>query len=673
MQSIPDQLVGVNQELVIVLSAADSDGDEVFYSFESDVPDIYSKASLNRLPVGVGEFRWTPDASDVGEWFFDFSASDGKNRDTVTIRIEVRAAVGGNSAPRFIHPQGSGTTLDLAVNDCLTLNVEVADADSADVQLGQVEPLIEGATIEATSGLVASWNWCPSDAQIANDDRYTLLLSADDAENPMTLHPYLLVLRSPQKPDCPGDPPVVTHTAQDIQSLVNLTIAAEITDDVGLKQEPLLYYSGTEPSDPPDLSAMVQVTMAPTSGGLSSTMWTASVPNPVVGQAMGSTADVYYVIVADDDDDSEGACDHFTLAPATGSFKMTVTNPGGTGGAGICESCSADVQCGGLADHCIRVGAGSESFCLQDCVSGCPADYECSSSDLESVDGALSTQCVPMSQDCANPGGVVCADDALENNDSRVAAQANALLPADTSHSLVSCPAISGVGDDEDWFEVLVPAEGTLDVTLNGGSVSDLDLAVYNEDGTFVASSGSLTSQETISTCLPQGFYLIRVYAFGATENPYTLNYSTTAGSCNQATCVPDDAEEDDNAAQARVVDLAAGVFTDTAQSICSQDPDWYKIELVNDQILAVDLTFAQTGTTGDLDIHLYDVNSNDLTPCSPAEPLSCDTTNGQSGNANESGIYQAPATGCAPCTFYVVVEGYDGDENTYDIRIEGS
>jgi hypothetical protein len=672
MQSISDQLVGVNQELVIVLSAADSDGDEVFYSFESDVPDIYSKASLNRLPIGVGEFRWTPDANDIGEWFFDFTASDGKNRDTVTIRIEVRAAIGGNSAPRFIHPQGSGTTLDLAVDNCLTLNVEVADADSADVVLGQADPLIEGATLEATSGLGATWNWCPSETQIATDDRYTLLLSADDSDNPLTLHPYLLVLRSPQKPDCPGDPPVVTHTAQDIQSLVSLTIEAEITDDLGLKQEPLLYYSAVEPSDPPDLSAMVQVTMAPTTGGLGSTTWTASVPNPVVGQAMGSTADIYYVIVADDDDDSEGTCDHFTLAPAAGSFKMTVTNPGGAGGAGICESCSADVQCGGLDDHCVRVGVGSDSFCLQDCTAGCPADYECSASALESVDGATSAQCVPMSQDCANPGGVVCTDDTFENNDSRVAAQANALLAADTSHSLVSCPAISGVGDDEDWFEIFVAAEGTLDVTLNGTAVSDLDLAVYNQDGSFVASSASLTSQESISTCLQQGFYLIRVYAFGATENAYTLNYSTTAGSCNQATCVADDAEEDDNATQARVVDIAAGVFTDTALTLCSQDQDWYQVDLLNDQILLVDLTFEQSGTTGDLDIHLYDVNSNDLTPCSPAAPLSCDTANGQGATSNESGIYQAPASGCAPCTFYVVVEGYDGDENDYDIRIEG-
>jgi hypothetical protein len=86
-----------------------------------------------------------------------------------------------------------------------------------------------------------------------------------------------------------------------------------------------------------------------------------------------------------------------------------------------------------------------------------------------------------------------------------------------------------------------------------------------------------------------------------------------------------------------------------------------------------VDLTFTQSSASEDLDIHLYNVNSVDLTPCSPADPLSCDTANGQSTTANEAGIYQAPASGCAPCTYFVVVEGYDGGENSYEIRIEGS
>lgn len=673
LQSVTDRLVAVNQELVIVLLASDEDGDEVFYSFESDVPDIYSRASLNRLPVGVGEFRWTPGASDVGEWFFDFTASDGGRSDTVTIRIEVRAAVGGNSAPRFVHPQGSGTTLDLSVNDCLPLNVEVVDADSADVVIGQAEPLIEGATVEALSGLTAAWNWCPSEQQIAADDRYTLLLTADDSDNPKTLHPYLIVLRSPQKPDCPGDAPIVTHAPQDVQSLTNLTIVAGITDDLGLKQEPLLYYSTTEPSDPPDLSSMVQVTMEPGSGGLGSTSWSASVPNPVVGQAPGASADLYYLIVADDDDDTMGNCDHLTRAPTTGSYRMTVTNPGGAGGAGVCEACTADLQCGGGDDHCVRVGASADSFCLQDCSVPCPTDYECSTTALESVDGAISRHCVPVSLDCSNPGGLQCADDSFENNDSRLSAQANAVLPADTTHNLVSCPAASGVGDDEDWFEVFLSEESTLDVTLSGTGVSDLDLAIYQQDGSFIASSGSLSSQEAVSHCLPQGFYVIRVYAFGAQENPYTLSYTTTPQICNLvASCQPDASEDDDNATQARVVDIAAGVFQSTGQTLCSLDQDWYEVQLLNDQLLLIELSFDQTANSEDLDIHLYNSASVDLTPCSAADTQSCDGTNGQGATSNESLIFVAPASGCAPCTFYVVVEGFDGAENDYDIRIEG-
>ena len=339
MRAVGDQLAAVNQELVIPLSATDADGDEVFYTFSSNVPDIYARADVSRLPNGGGEFRWTPQADDVGEWFFDFTASDGNRSDTITIRVEVRAAIGGNSAPRFVHPQGSGTTLDLAESACLELNVEIADADSAEVAIAQGQPLIEGAELDIISGTAATWSWCPSERQIEADDRYNLLLTADDGDNPLRLHPYLVVLRSPLKPNCPGDAPVVTHEPADLSSLVGITIEAIITDDQGLKQEPLLYYSDTLPSTPPDLGQMIQVTMEE---GADDT-WIAEIPNPVATLAQGATADLHYVIVADDDDDPDGNCDHLTQEPATGAFSMTVTNPGGAGGAELCEPCTADV------------------------------------------------------------------------------------------------------------------------------------------------------------------------------------------------------------------------------------------------------------------------------------------------------------------------------------------
>ncbi len=669
MRAIGDQLVAVNEELVIPLSATDADGDEVFYTFAANVPDIYSRAEVSRLPNGGGEFRWTPQADDVGEWFFDFTASDGSQSDTITIRIEVRAAIGGNSAPRFVHPQGSGTTLDLSVSACLELNVEIADADSSEVTIAQGQPLIEGAELDIISGTTATWSWCPSERQIEADDRYNLLLTADDGDNPLRLHPYLVVLRSPLKPNCPGEPPVITHAASDISSLVGISIEAVITDDQGLKQEPLLYYSETAPSTPPDLGQMIQVTMQEGTGDT----WTAEVPNPVADQAQGATSTLHYIIVADDDDDPEGNCDHITQAPATGFFSMEVTNPGGAGGAEVCEPCTTDIQCGDANDLCVAIGSGSDLVCLRDCDSACPTDFACSTGDMVSVDGVSAPQCVPLSLDCSDPGGTACMDDILEDNDGRPEALTNALLEADTVHNLVSCPATIGSGDDEDWFEISVPQEGTLDVDISfDNTISDIDIDVYTQNGDLVASSTGFGSTESIELCVEQGSYLIRVYAFGAAENPYALQFTTSAQSCDGGSCAADSLEEDDNLAQATVVDLDVGVFDQTGLTLCQADEDWFRVELDNSELLAVDLTFDQ-GTNGDLDIHLFDSNNVDLTPCGPGNVSSCATDNGQSGTSNESAIFEAPATGCTPCEFFVVVKGFNGDENDYGIRIEGS
>ncbi len=200
---VGNQVVAVNQELVVLLAATDEDGDELSYSFDADVPDIHGHATIERLPIGSGQFRWTPLAADVGVWTFDFTVSDGHHDTTVAAHVDVRPAVGDSSAPSFLHPQGSGTTLDLGDSDCLDLGVEVLDADSTEVRLGQEEPVIEGAALEQTGGLAGLWRWCPSADQAAAADRYTLTLSADDGDNPKSLHPYLIVLRTPAQQEIP--------------------------------------------------------------------------------------------------------------------------------------------------------------------------------------------------------------------------------------------------------------------------------------------------------------------------------------------------------------------------------------------------------------------------------------------------------------------------------------
>lgn len=672
LEPISTQVVAVNQEVVLVLAATDPDGDELDYSFDADVPDIDGRATISRLPVGSGEFRWTPLAADVGLWTFDFTVSDGHHDTTVSAHIDVRSAVGENSAPSFLHPQGNGTTLDLDDDSCIELDIEVLDSDSAEVRIAQEEPLIEGASLEQTAGLTAIWRWCPTEVQIAADDRYTVMLSADDTENPKTVHPYLVVLRRPTKPDCPGEPPVVAHSASDLSSLVGLDLVADISDDRGLKREPLLYYSTSQPSTPPDLAAMTQVSMALVSGDMRSGRWRAQVPNPVAGLPEGARRDLYYVIVADDDDDPAGGCDHVTEMPANGSFSMTVTNPGGQGGAGLCEPCTHDVQCGGTGDHCVRIGTESEAYCTRACSgsSPCPSGYTCSADPVESVGGQSARQCIPDSADCTNLGGGVCDDDSREDNDSLAQAQQKPLLASGT-HDLVSCPAPAGTGDDEDWFEIGTDRDTRLTVTLAGGSQSDLDLGLYRSDGSLIDSSLSYSSDEEVTACVQEGFFLVRVFAWSAAENPYELTFTRSPTTC-PAICESDENEQDDGPAAARATDLAAGSYLSTTQSICQADDDWFEAEVETGDTLVVDLTFEQAASNEDLDVHLYSPNgTTDLTPCTPDDPQLCDLENGQSADSDEHFEFTVPAGCSAGCRYYVVVRGYDGSQNLYDISMQ--
>jgi hypothetical protein len=62
----------------------------------------------------------------------------------------------------------------------------------------------------------------------------------------------------------------------------------------------------------------------------------------------------------------------------------------------------------------------------------------------------------------------------------------------------------------------------------------------------------------------------------------------------------------------------------------------------------------------------VFNSAGTDLTPCSPSDVASCDTTNGQSGSSNEHMEFGVTTAG----TYYVVVMGFGPAENSYDIVI---
>lgn len=192
-----DQVAIVGQQFVLELDGVDPDGDSLVYRVEADIP-LGGNATMTQTPSGAGLFRWTPIGSDVGQHSFDFTVSDGSNDTTVTIMIDVRAASGGQ--PVFRQPLGAGRVVNLTTDPCMTIDIVVEDEDTAEVTIGEEAPAIAGATLEQADGTTAQWRWCPTAAQVAQSDRYTLVLSADDGENPKTIKMYVLVLNGTVAP-----------------------------------------------------------------------------------------------------------------------------------------------------------------------------------------------------------------------------------------------------------------------------------------------------------------------------------------------------------------------------------------------------------------------------------------------------------------------------------------
>jgi hypothetical protein len=657
LPGLTDQVAQVGTELMVNLHASDPDGDALTYKFEAaDLTDLEGHAEITVSPSGTGVFKWTPTQADVGRHAFDFTVSDASHHATATINIDVRSAIGAASAPVFRQPLGSGTTLDLTQQACVDVDI-VIDASSSTVRIGQADPVIDGAQLNVRDGHTATWHWCPTKAQQAQA-RYVLVLSADDGDNPKVVKNYLVVLRGSSGTSCPGTAPVISHTPHDISSIVDLAIDATVTDDKGIKDAPLFYYSMTAPPAPPDLSKMTQLTMKTKTGDRTNGVYEATVPNPVAQMPAGTKQTLYYVVVASDNDDTTGTCNHTTTSQV---YSMAVTSTG-SANLPICSACTSDAQCG-TGDECVHMGSSGATFCLQACGAGCPAGYTCSTTPVTSVDGAAAPQCVPQSGTCEMTT-TSCVDDSWEANDTLSQAMANpALTPG--SYNLVSCPdPADDLFSNDDLYRIVVTADSQIDLKLAGGTATDLDLFLDDAAGNVIKRSVSLSSSEEVSLCLTPGTYYAEVLGVGTARNPYQLIYTTTAQSCSAA-CVDDSHEPDSSAAQARTAALPD--FSSPGNQICPDNDDWYKVRVFTGDFLVVDLGFAQSTPDQDLDIHLYK-NGVDLTPCEVGLP--CDVFNGQSSSSDEHAEYLIPS-GCeSGCDYDVVVHGYHHSANRYDIAI---
>ena len=659
LDPLDDQVVAVGEPLVLELRASSASGGTIRYDFSSNAPDA-SGATISQRPDGTGLFTWTPTARDVGRWVFDFSAADSAGSTTESISIDVRSAVGANSVPLFRRPLGAGTALQLEEGGCTEITLLVTDQDSTEVRFSEEEPRIEGAMLFQESGFEAIWRWCPTPAQRKAQDRYLLTLAADDGENPKALKRYQIILREPRERVCGGDAPVVVHTAEPQETRGPIRVTAQVTDDSGLKAAPLVYYSDTPPSDPPDLASMVQLNMELAEGDTRSGTWTVDLPNPLADAGPDTRKQLHYVIVAEDNDDSGGKCDHIAYE----IYQAEIVAPGGDGGLGMCEPCTADLQCGGADDLCLRVGVAGEAFCFQSCTgdADCPDGSICSGQELESVDGQRGRQCVPLDERC--DGGSSCPDDSFEQNDGRGQAQE---IQTGTTDSLRMCP-VGGVQADDDWYQFTVTGDTRVQLAIAGDTYPNMELSLLDETGELIAASEDWGSTDDVERCLKPGTYQVRVYSYFTGENDYSLTLSTAPADCRDTggTCEDDAFEDDDSAEQARVPDFEDQVFRSSENQICSGDDDYFFITLFAGETIHATLAFDQVAVDQDLDLVVYDSSGALVLGCTEDDPYECDPYNGQSGDSGETLEFTAPAFD----EYYVVARGWAGSENQYDVCI---
>lgn len=574
------QTAEVNRTLRVALDVDNPRGVALAYRFEAPtLVAIESVATIGGAPAG-GEFRFTPLASHVGTHTITFviSAPGGGEYDRQDVVVDVTAAA--DAAPVFLEP-GAGATFDLERDPCVRFHVEIRDDDSVTVDVRARTPLPDGATLTASGPKTSDFSWCPTRDQIGASARWTIELEADDLDHPPVPHDFVVVLRTGTSTGCPGLPPVITLVSplsgERVTSSAGYDVVIDATDDHGLRDAPLLYWSTERPVDPamPDVTTYAQVSFA-TDG----THFRAHIPS--LGLADGEEREVFFTASATDNDDATGtACDHRTdLLPVVSFFAV-----GGAGGgtAIACEPCAASVEC--ASGVCAPAAGGAR--CLDAC-AGTSACAHGTCGMVTTTEGSSVSACGNVTAACG--GAMGCVDDARENDDSVAAAGALTFSGGTVHVSAQIC------ANDDDFYRIVPAAMDRVTVALAFTSASgDLDLSLLDGAGTILGSSAGTSNMEQVTYCARDASPLFaRVFGYAGAENAYGIDVTRAAGAC----CVDDANEPDDSQAAARAL-----VGTDFDGTLCPNDDDWIAVSVTGATRIVVDLTFDLARADVDLEL----------------------------------------------------------------------
>ncbi len=642
----------VNQPDQIQIFASDPDGDPLTFDFELDPePRTRTEGITGRPQIQGGRdsalFFWTPGIADAGEGqFMDYGLTiivkddrGAKASERINLRV-LNEGVGGSGTLRFVEPPGAGMAHDLSQRNCvdeLRVLVKADNIPNDEVEITLEEPAPPGATLSG-NGKERVFFWCPDEATLDQSLSHTIIFSArrKGGDTAVTKR-FTVRFQRTAGAGCAGDPPTIEHRPPgSFSGPLNYEIEAVITDDVGFKEPPYVLFTSEDPGESVDTSGWQTANFAQGDSG----RWIAAVPN--LGLADGETARVWYQIVATDNDDPDSTrCDHTTRSDV---FSFGATGGGGGGGAqtyGFCEACVTDEQCGGPDDRCVFLR--SESFCGRSCGgSQCGENEGCY--EVESVDGVVSNQCLPVDLNC----GQICTADALEGAAGNQTVDTAATVQPQRYDDLSICA-------DEDYYVIAVAQGQSIRVTIEFDDArGDLDLAMNlpgDDDFPYQSLNGGVDSESVHEPCVPMaGDAIVAIFPYQDASNRYAMTVEVGAGDCNQV-CEDDRWDEggNDEFEDFAPVELP---FSENGLMICREDADYFGFDARAGDIISASLSFLHRD--GDIDMILYRSTGQEL---------------GRSLSYRDAELIEAEA----PMDDIYVLAVYGATRsvaNTYDIRI---
>ena len=595
--SVPASLSGRVNEPVrtpVVVAGEDAYDLRAVYASSGGRPVSEEPQAGRDFWVRDGEFVFLPLASHTGSHIFRIELLVNLEvRTSAELQVQVDPAT--DAAPVFLSPREPGRTYNLLRDATVTFPVEVRDDDDLSVMI-RSRVLPAGATLTMDGPKRAIFSWQPSNEQVNTQLRYPIEFEASDGSATVSKR-FTIVLDPGSKDGCPGEPPVAMVSSPTAGARVGqrggYLVQARVTDDVGLRAAPLLYYRTTDPGPSEiDVSAFQTVVMGPE--GTDAALWEGRIPD--LGLSPGEEQAVWVLVRAIDNDDTTGtACD----LVGDSSVVRFVALGDQAGEAAECGVCTRSSECAAGAS-CTATPDGGR--CLVPCGDGCERG---SCAAQISVEGARFEGCGPVDDVCGDGGTTLaCEDDEREEDDTPETAAAY----EDGGIIGTLCDTAEGASDD-DYVSFEATAGELIAVSLTGLE-HDVDMELFSPAGSQLGrSAASGTSDESIMRCTgATGTHLVQLSGYAEAgrvqASPYLLEITRMPGDAGMC-CVDDENEPDDTDDEAQLLDVA-GLDSTRLGTACPGDDDWFAFEVVSTPS-RVHIELVVDEPTQDLDMRLFD------------------------------------------------------------------